>query len=236
MMDNRVAVVTGASKGIGAAIAEQLSATGMRVASFGRTMGENSQLLNIVCDVTDAAQVHAAFTQVESELGTPTVIIANAGITRDRLLPHMNDADWHQVIDTNLTGAYQVIRRAVRAMLQQRWGRIVSISSVVALSGSAGQANYAASKAGLIGMTRSLAKELAGKGITCNVVTPGFIETAMTAVLDDAMRTKYRKMIPAGRFGTVADVTAAVRFLVSEDASYLTGAVIPVDGGMGMGH
>ncbi|MDR2620000.1 MAG: 3-oxoacyl-ACP reductase FabG [Propionibacteriaceae bacterium] len=235
-MSQRIAVVTGGGRGIGAAIARELVAAGMQVVSLGRSGGVDAQVTYLDCDVRDTAAVAAAFTQIETELGTPTVIVANAGVTKDTLLSRMEDADWNQVIDTNLNGAYRVIRRAVRGMIRERWGRIVVVSSVVALSGSAGQANYAASKAGLIGMARALARELGNRGITCNVVAPGFIETAMTAVLDDEIRAAYQRSIPLGRLGTPDDVAGVVRFLASEAASYLTGAVIPVDGGMGMGH
>jgi NAD(P)-dependent dehydrogenase (short-subunit alcohol dehydrogenase family) len=235
-MNQRVAVVTGGGRGIGAAISRQLTEAGMRVAALDRTAGSDPAVTYVDCDVTDAAAVDAAFTQVEELLGVPTVIVANAGITKDTLLMRMDDDVWDQVIDINLTGAYRVIRRATRGLVRERWGRIVVVSSVVAFSGSAGQVNYAASKAGLIGMARSIAKELGSRGITCNAVAPGFIETSMTDVLDDETRAAYRKSIPVGRLGEVDDVAAVVRFLTSDAAGYITGAVIPVDGGMGMGH
>jgi NAD(P)-dependent dehydrogenase (short-subunit alcohol dehydrogenase family) len=235
-MSQRVAIVTGAGRGIGAAIARQLNAAGMRVAAFDRTPGDDPDITYFRCDVTDTMAVDAAFTAVEERLGTPSVIVANAGIIRDTLLLRMSDDDWNQVIETNLGGVYRVIRRATRALMKERWGRIVVVSSVVALSGSPGQVNYGASKAGLIGLARSVAKELGSRGITCNAVAPGFIETDMTATLDDETRSACLRTIPVGRLGSVADVAAVVRFLTSDEAGYITGALIPVDGGMGMGH
>ena len=188
------------------------------------------------CDVTDPGQVEAAFAQVESSLGNVEVLVANAGITRDTLLMRMSDDDWDQVIATNLTGAFRVARRAARAMIRGRFGRIVFISSVVGLMGSAGQVNYAASKSGLVGMARSLARELGSRGVTVNVVAPGFIETDMTAELGEDLVKKYSEQIPLGRLGSVDDIASTVEFLASDAASYISGAVIPVDGGLGMGH
>lgn len=231
-----MAVITGASRGIGAAIAETLRDAGYRVASFDITDAAPDQVLGVTCDVTNAESVDAAFGKVEAELGPVEVLVANAGITRDTLLMRMSDDDWQKVIDVNLTGAYRVVRRAVRGMMKQRFGRIVATSSVVALLGSAGQVNYASSKAGLIGMARSVAREVGSRGITFNVVTPGFIQTAMTDVLDEATQKSYAERIPVGRMGTIDDVSNAVKFLVSDEAGYITGAVIPVDGGLGMGH
>jgi 3-oxoacyl-[acyl-carrier protein] reductase len=192
--------------------------------------------VGVQCDVTDPGQVEAAFAQVESALGNVEVLVANAGITRDTLLMRMSDEDWDQVIATNLTGAFRVARRAARPMIRGRFGRIVFISSVVGQMGSAGQVNYAASKSGLVGMARSLARELGSRGVTANVVAPGFIETDMTAELSDDLVKKYAEQIPLGRLGSVADIAGTVEFLVSDAASYITGAVIPVDGGLGMGH
>ncbi|MGI5950605.1 MAG: 3-oxoacyl-[acyl-carrier-protein] reductase [Brooklawnia sp.] len=232
----RVAVITGASRGIGAAIAETLRDSGYRVASLDISADAPDQVLGVVCDVTDAASVDEAFGRVEADLGPVEVLVANAGITRDTLLMRMSDQDWQQVIDVNLTGAYRVVRRATRGMVRQRFGRIVATSSVVGLLGSAGQVNYAASKSGLIGMARSVAREVGSRGITFNIVSPGFIQTAMTDVLDEATQKSYAERIPAGRMGTIADVANAVKFLVSDEAGYITGAVIPVDGGLGMGH
>lgn len=231
-----MAVITGASRGIGAAIAETLRDSGYRVASLDISADAPDQVLGVVCDVTDAASVDEAFGRVEADLGPVEVLVANAGITRDTLLMRMSDQDWQQVIDVNLTGAYRVVRRATRGMVRQRFGRIVATSSVVGLLGSAGQVNYAASKSGLIGMARSVAREVGSRGITFNIVSPGFIQTAMTDVLDEATQKSYAERIPAGRMGTIADVANAVKFLVSDEAGYITGAVIPVDGGLGMGH
>lgn len=231
-----MAVITGAGRGIGAAIAENLLAAGYRVASFDMTDAAPEGVLGVACDVTDTASVDAAFSKVEAELGPVEVLVANAGITRDTLLMRMSDDDWQQVVDVNLTGVYRVVRRATRAMVKQRFGRIVATSSVVALLGSAGQVNYASTKAALIGMARSVARELGSRGVTFNVVAPGFIQTAMTDVLDEATQKSYAERIPVGRMGTIDDVANAVKFLVSDETGYITGAVIPVDGGLGMGH
>lgn len=232
----RVALVTGGSRGIGAAIARALAADGYRVAATSRSGTAPEGVLPVVCDVTDAASVDAAFSTVEAELGPVEVLIANAGITKDTLLARMSEEDFTSVLDTNLTGAYRVIRRAARAMTRARFGRIVVMSSVVGLLGSPGQVNYAASKAGLIGIARSVSRELGARGITCNVVAPGFIATDMTASLPDKTVEDYTMRIPARRLGQVDDVVNAVRFLASDATSYITGAVIPVDGGLGMGH
>lgn len=232
----RVALVTGGSRGIGAAIARALAADGYRVAATSRSGTAPAGVLPVVCDVTDAASVDAAFATVEAELGPVEVLIANAGITKDTLLARMSEEDFTSVLDTNLTGAYRVIRRAARAMTRARFGRIVVMSSVVGLLGSPGQVNYAASKAGLIGIARSVSRELGARGITCNVVAPGFIATDMTASLSDKTVEDYKMRIPARRLGEVDDVVNAVRFLASDATSYITGAVIPVDGGLGMGH
>ncbi|MDU1589774.1 MAG: SDR family oxidoreductase, partial [Cutibacterium avidum] len=193
-------------------------------------------VLPVACDVTDADSVDAAFSQVEKEFGPVEVLIANAGITRDGLLARMKEEDFTDVLDTNLTGTYRVIRRAARAMTRARFGRIVLTSSVVGLLGSPGQVNYAASKAGMVGIARSVPRELGSRGITCNLVAPGFISTDMTDELPEKVVDDYLERIPAKRLGTVDDVVAAVRFLVSDPAGYISGAVIPVDGGLGMGH
>ncbi|HEY9471895.1 MAG TPA: 3-oxoacyl-ACP reductase FabG, partial [Propionibacteriaceae bacterium] len=195
-----------------------------------------ADVLGVQCDVTDPAQVEAAFAQVESGLGAVEVLVANAGITRDTLLMRMSDEDWDRVIATNLSGAFRVARRAARPMVRGKFGRIVFVSSVVGMMGSAGQVNYAASKSGLVGMARSLARELGSRGITANVVAPGFIQTDMTAELGEDLIKKYAEQIPLGRFGSVDDVAGTIEFLASDAASYITGAVIPVDGGLGMGH
>ena len=233
---SRVALVTGGGKGIGRAIADRLVGAGHRVAVTYRR-GEVSQgVLAVRCDVTDPGQVESAFGEVEAALGPVDILVANAGITRDTLLMRMSDADWDAVIATNLTGAFRVAKRAARPMIKKRFGRIIFISSVVGLLGSAGQVNYAASKSGLVGMARSLARELGSRGITANVVAPGFIETDMTAELGEQLTTKYEAQIPLGRMGQVDDVAGTTAFLASDGAGYITGAVIPVDGGLGMGH
>jgi 3-oxoacyl-[acyl-carrier protein] reductase len=236
MSESRVAVVTGGSRGIGQAVVARLLADGHQVATLDRTATPRNGVLAIATDITDTDSVDQAFSQVESQLGTPQIVVANAGITHDTLLMRMSQDQWNQVLDTNLTGAFRVVKRAVRGLVKARWGRIVLTSSVVAMSGSAGQTNYGASKAGLIGFGRSLAWELGSRGVTANVVAPGFIETAMTQDLPDDARKTYASRIPAARFGTPEDVAGVVGFLCSDAASYITGAVIPVDGGMGMGH
>ena len=228
--------MTGGSKGIGYCIASKFAQSGHRVAATYRSGEVPSEVLGVQCDVTDPPQVEAAFAQVESNLGAIEVVVANAGITRDTLLLRMSDEDWDQVIATNLTGAFRVARRAARPMIRARFGRIVFISSVVGQLGSAGQVNCAASKAGLLGMARSLARELGSRGVTANVVAPGFIETDMTAELGEDLVKKYAEQIPMGRFGSADDVAGAVEFLSSDAAGYITGALIPVDGGLGMGH
>ncbi len=196
----------------------------------------DDRLLAVPADVTDADSVTAAVSAAEDAHGPIEVLVANAGITRDTLLLRMSEDDWSDVIDTNLTGAFRVAKRVARGMLRQRRGRIVLVSSVVALSGSAGQVNYAASKAGLIGVARSLARELGSRGITANVVAPGFVETDMTADLDDTTRAAYLEQVPLGRFADPDEVARVVRWVASDDAGYVSGAVIPVDGGLGMGH
>jgi 3-oxoacyl-[acyl-carrier protein] reductase len=233
---SRVVLVTGGSKGIGQGIAVRLAQAGHRVAATYRSGDVPQGVVGVQCDVTDPAQVEAAFAQVESAVGSVEVLVANAGITRDTLLMRMSDEDWDQVIATNLTGAFRVARRAARPMIRGRFGRIVFISSVVGQMGSAGQVNYAASKSGLVGMARSLARELGSRGVTANVVAPGFIETDMTADLGEDLVKKYAEQIPLGRLGSVDDIAGTVEFLVSDAAGYITGAVIPVDGGLGMGH
>jgi len=231
-----VVLVTGGSKGIGHRIAARFAQAGHRVAATYRSGEVPSEVLGVKCDVTDPTQVEAAFAQVESNLGNVEVLVANAGITRDTLLMRMSDEDWDQVIATNLTGAFRVARRAARPMIRGRFGRIIFISSVVGQLGSAGQVNYAASKSGLVGLARSLARELGSRGVTANVVAPGFIETDMTAELGEELVKKYAEQIPLGRLGSVDDVAGAVEFLSSAAAGYITGALIPVDGGLGMGH
>jgi 3-oxoacyl-[acyl-carrier protein] reductase len=233
---SRVALVTGGSKGIGRAIADRLADAGHRVAVTYRSGEVSGGVLGVRCDVTDPEQVESAFGEVEAALGPVDILVANAGITRDTLLMRMSDADWDAVIATNLTGAFRVAKRAARPMIKKRFGRIIFISSVVGLLGSAGQVNYAASKSGLVGMARSLARELGSRGITANVIAPGFIETDMTAELGEQLTTKYEAQIPLGRMGQVDDVANTTAFLASDGAGYITGALIPVDGGLGMGH
>jgi NAD(P)-dependent dehydrogenase (short-subunit alcohol dehydrogenase family) len=228
--------VTGGNRGIGLAIARAFAAQGDRVAVTHRGSGSPDGLFGVQCDVTDAATVDAAFTEVEAHQGAVEVLVANAGVTDDALLLRMSEEQFTRVLDANLTGAYRVARRAAAKMLRARHGRMIFVSSVVALTGSAGQVNYAASKAGLIGLARSLARELGSRGVTANVVTPGFIDTDMTAALPEERRAEILAETPLGRYGTADEIAAAVTFLASDAAAYVTGAVIPVDGGLGMGH
>ncbi|GGQ15828.1 beta-ketoacyl-ACP reductase [Streptosporangium pseudovulgare] len=232
----RSVLVTGGNRGIGLAIARELARAGDSVAVTYRSGEPPEGFLAVRCDVTSAADVDEAFGKVEAEQGPVEVLVANAGITRDTLLPLMKEDAFTDVIDANLTGAYRVVKRATRGMLRLKRGRVVLISSVVAMLGSAGQTNYAASKAGMIGFARSAARELGSRGITVNVVAPGFVETDMTAALEEAHQEQIRKNIPLGRYASTDEVARVVRFLASEDAAYITGAVIPVDGGLGMGH
>ncbi|OZC66676.1 beta-ketoacyl-ACP reductase [Rhodococcus sp. 06-462-5] len=232
----RSVLVTGGNRGIGLAIAQRLQADGHKVAVTHRGSGAPAGLFGVVCDVTDSASVDAAFKEVEEKQGPVEVLVANAGITDDTLLMRMTEDQFQRVIDANLTGAFRVAKRANRAMLRARWGRMIFLSSVVAMAGGPGQINYAASKAGVIGMARSITRELGSRSITANVVSPGFIETDMTAELSDELRGKAKEFIPLQRLGQPEDVAAVVSFLAGPDSSYVSGAVIPVDGGMGMGH
>jgi 3-oxoacyl-[acyl-carrier protein] reductase len=229
-------LVTGGNRGIGRAIAEAFVANGDKVAVTTRSGGAPEGTLDIRCDITDGGQVEAAFAQIEEAHGPVEVLVANAGITADTLLLRMSDDDWTSVIDTNLTGSFRLAKRASKGMLRLRRGRIVFISSVVGLLGSAGQVNYAASKAGLVGMARSIARELGSRSITANVVAPGFIETDMTGVLSDEQKAAIKAQVPLSRFGSVEDIAETVLWLTGPGAAYVTGAVIPVDGGLGMGH
>ncbi len=233
---SRSILVTGGNRGIGLAIARRLAAEGSSVAVTSRSGEKVEGLLTVACDVRDVASVDAAFSRVEGEQGPVEVVVANAGITHDQLLALMGEDDFTSVIDTNLTGAYRVARRAVRGMMRMRRGRLIFISSVVGLLGSGGQANYAASKAGLVGLARSLARELGSRNITCNVVAPGFVDTDMTAVLPQDRKTAILGQVPLGRLASVEEVAGVVAFLAGDDGAYITGAVIPVDGGLGMGH
>ncbi len=236
MTEPRTVLITGGNRGIGRAIAEEFIALGHRVAVTARSGEGPDGSLTVIADVTDAASIDAAFTQVEAALGPVEVVIANAGITRDMLLMRMSDEDFTEVIDTNLSGAFRVVKRASKGMLKARFGRIILVSSVVGLLGSAGQVNYSASKSGLVGLARSVTRELGGRGITANVVAPGFIETDMTAELPEEQQTAYLKQIPAGRYASASEVAKVIAWLASDDAGYISGAVIPVDGGLGMGH
>ncbi|MFN8196305.1 MAG: 3-oxoacyl-ACP reductase FabG [Nocardioidaceae bacterium] len=232
----RSVLVTGGNRGIGRAIAEAFRDAGDRVAVTTRSGGAPDGCLDVRCDVTDQASVEEAFAAVEAAHGPVEVLVANAGITKDTLVLRMSDDDWADVLDTNLTGSFRVARRAAKGMLRLRRGRIVFISSVVGLLGSAGQVNYAASKSGLVGMARSLARELGSRSITANVVAPGFVETDMTDVLSDEQKAAIKGQVPLGRYASPGEVASAVTWLASDGAAYVTGAVIPVDGGLGMGH
>ncbi len=229
-------LVTGGNRGIGRAIAEAFAEAGDKVAVTYRSGEPPAGFLAVRCDVTDPVSVDAAFTEVEAAHGPVEVLVANAGVTADTLLLRMSEEDWSTVIETNLTGSFRVAKRAAKGMLRLRRGRLIFISSVVGMLGSAGQVNYAASKSGLIGMARSLARELGSRSITANVVAPGFVETEMTDVLPEQTRTQYQAQIPLQRFASVEEVAAVVCWLGSDAAAYVTGAVIPVDGGLGMGH
>ena len=232
----RSVLVTGGNRGIGRAIAEAFLAQGDKVAVTSRSGGGPDGALDLTCDITDPDAVEAAFKQVEEAHGPVEVLVANAGVTADTLLLRMSEDDWSTVIDTNLTASFRLAKRAAKGMLRLRRGRIVFISSVVGLLGSAGQVNYAASKAGLVGMARSLSRELGSRSITANVVAPGFVDTDMTAVLTDDQKDAIKQQVPLQRYGTPEEIAAAVTWLTGEHGGYVTGAVIPVDGGLGMGH
>jgi 3-oxoacyl-[acyl-carrier protein] reductase len=233
---SRSVLVTGGNRGIGRAIAEAFLAQGDKVAVTTRNGGAPEGALDVRCDITDGEAVEAAFAQVEEAHGPVEILVANAGVTKDTLLLRMSEDDWNAVIETNLTGTFRVAKRAAKGMLRQRKGRLIFISSVVGLLGSAGQVNYAASKAGLVGMARSLARELGSRSITANVVAPGFVETDMTAVLTDEQQATIKDRVPLARYATPDEIAAAVTWLAGDGAAYVTGAVIPVDGGLGMGH
>ena len=236
MTTPRTVLITGGNRGIGRAIAEEFVAQGHRVAVTARSGEGPAGSLTVIADVTDADSIDRAFSEVEAALGPIEVVVANAGITRDTLLLRMSDEDFTDVIDTNLSGAFRVVKRASKGMLKARFGRVILVSSVVGLLGSAGQINYSASKSGLIGIARSLTRELGSRGITANVVAPGFIETDMTAELAPEQQEAYLKQIPAGRFASPEEVAKVISWLASDDAGYISGAVIPVDGGLGMGR
>jgi 3-oxoacyl-[acyl-carrier protein] reductase len=232
----RTVLVTGGNRGIGLAIAQAFAKQGDRVAVTHRGSGAPAGLHAVTCDVTDPDAVDAAFGEVEAGLGPVEVLVANAGITDDTLLMRMSEEQFTRVVDTNLTGAWRCARRAATRMVRGRWGRMIFLSSVVGLYGGAGQVNYAASKAGLVGMARSITRELGSRNVTANVVAPGFIDTDMTAALPEDRKAEYLKAIPAGRFGATDEVAAVVTWLAGDAAGYVSGAVIPVDGGLGMGH
>jgi 3-oxoacyl-(acyl-carrier-protein) reductase len=233
---SRVVLVTGGNRGIGLAVARELAEAGHTVVVTHRSGEPPEGLHGVQCDVTDSAAVDAAFSQVESEHGPVEVVVANAGVTQDGLLMRMPEDAFVSVLDANLTGAWRVTQRATRGMMKGRFGRLIYISSVVGLMGAPGQANYAASKAGLIGLARSVARELGGRGVTANVIAPGYVDTDMTADLTDKRREEMLAAIPVGRTAKPEEIAKAVAFLASDDAAYITGAVLPVDGGVGMGH
>jgi 3-oxoacyl-[acyl-carrier protein] reductase len=235
-MTQRTVLVTGGNRGIGRSIAEEFVKQGHRVAVTARTGEGPSGALTVVADVTDAASLDAAFAEVEEKLGAVEILVANAGITRDTLLMRMSDEQFEEVVNTNLNGVFRVVRRASIGMIKKKYGRIILIGSVVGLLGSAGQINYSSTKAALVGMARSITRELGARNITANVVAPGFIDTDMTAALPEDQQADYKKRIPAGRFASPEEVARVVAWMASDDAAYISGAVIPVDGGLGMGH
>ena len=236
MNQSRTVLVTGGNRGIGFAIAEEFVAQGYKVAVTARSGQGPTGALTVRADVTDGASLDAALLEVEQQLGPIEVLVANAGITRDTLLMRMTDEEFEEVVNTNLSGVFRVLRRVTKGMIKARFGRVILIGSVVGLLGSAGQVNYAATKSALVGIARSVTRELGGRNITANVVAPGFIDTDMTAELTEDVQTSYKAKIPAGRFAAPSEVAKVVCWLASDDAAYISGAVIPVDGGLGMGH
>ena len=236
MSTSRTVLVTGGNRGIGKAIAEEFIKAGYRVAVTVRSGEGPAGSLSVKADVTDPVSLDAAFAEIEEKLGPVEILVANAGITKDTLLMRMTDEDFEDVLNTNLTGSFRVLKRATKGMMKAKFGRVILIGSVVGLLGSAGQVNYSAAKSGLVGMARSLTRELGGRGITANVVAPGFIDTDMTAELSEEVQNQYKAKIPAGRFASPEEVAKVVVWLSSDDAAYISGAVIPVDGGLGMGH
>ncbi len=237
MVNARVVLVTGGNRGIGHAIAKRFAAADHQVAITSRSgqADDSDDLLVVTADVTDSASVDTAVSEVEEKLGPVEILVSNAGITKDGLVLRMSDDDFMDVIDANLNGGFRVAKRVSKGMMKGRWGRMIFISSIVGLGGQAGQANYAASKAGLIGMTKSFAKEFASRGITANVVCPGPVETDMLAALTEAQRDAMLSVVPVGRLGQGDEIAAAVEFLASDSAAYITGTVLPVDGGYSMG-
>lgn len=236
MSQPRTVLITGGNRGIGYAIAEEFIAQGHRVAVTARSGNGPKGSLAVQADVTDSASLDLAIEKVEAELGPIEVVVANAGITKDTLLMRMSDEEFEAVIDTNLTGVFRVVKRVTKSMLRAKYGRVILIGSVVGLLGSAGQVNYSSAKSALVGMARSITRELGAKNITANVVAPGFIDTDMTKELGEELANKYRSQIPAGRFAAPEEVAKVVAWVAGEDAGYISGAVIPVDGGLGMGH
>jgi 3-oxoacyl-[acyl-carrier protein] reductase len=236
MQTVRTVLVTGGNRGIGFAIAEEFVASGYRVAVTARSGQGPEGSMTVTADVTDAASLDAAIAEVEAALGPIEVLVANAGITKDTLLMRMSDEEFESVVDTNLNGVFRVVKRVTKSMLRQKFGRVILIGSVVGLLGSAGQVNYSATKSALVGIARSITREIGAKNITANVVAPGFIDTDMTAALSEELAATYRSRIPAGRFASPEEVAKVVRWIASDEASYISGAVIPVDGGLGMGH
>lgn len=232
----RCALVTGGNRGIGFAIAQELLSSGYSVAVTARSGEGPAGALTVRADVTDGASLDLALAEIEAKLGPVSVLVANAGITRDTLLMRMSDSDFDDVVATNLGGAFRVVQRVSKGMIKQRFGRIIFIGSVVGLLGSPGQVNYSATKSALVGMARSITRELGARGITANVVAPGFIDTDMTAALGDEQQAEYRARIPAARFASPQEVARVVRWIAGDEAGYISGAVIPVDGGLGMGH
>ena len=232
----RTVLVTGGNRGIGFAIAKEFVASGHRVAVTARSGQGPEGSMTVTADVTDSASLDTAIAEVEAALGPIEVLVANAGITKDTLLMRMSDEEFESVVDTNLNGVFRVVKRVTKSMLRQKFGRVVLIGSVVGLLGSAGQVNYSATKSALVGIARSITREIGAKNITANVVAPGFIDTDMTAALSEELAATYRSRIPAGRFASPEEVAKVVRWIASEEASYISGAVIPVDGGLGMGH
>ena len=231
-----IALVTGGNRGIGLAIARSLQSEGHRVVITYRSGTPPEGFDAVQMDVTDGQSVESAFAKIESEIGQPEIIVANAGITKDTLVMRMSDDDFESVIDANLTGAFRVAKRATKGLLKLKRGRLIFVGSVEGSVGAAGQVNYSASKSGLVGMARSFARELGSRGITANVIAPGFVETDMTSSLDEKRRSDIAAQVPLGRFCSAEEIAEVVSFIASSKASYITGAIIPVDGGLGMGH
>ncbi len=236
MQTPRTVLITGGNRGIGFAIAEEFVASGYKVAVTARSGSGPTGTLTVRADVTDGDSLDSAIAEVEAQLGPIEILVANAGITKDTLLMRMTDEEFESVVNTNLNGVFRVLKRVTKSMLRAKYGRVILIGSVVGLFGSAGQVNYSATKSALVGIARSVTRELGGKNITANVVAPGFIDTDMTAELSDDLAASYKSKIPAGRFAAPSEVAKVVRWLASDEASYISGAVIPVDGGLGMGH